>query len=239
MSMLKILGAMAKQRVAAASAPRAARPVRTRAPLGLHQESAVEFSPVAQVLVAAAGGMMPEFEHNQFVTAVGRFQMFGFDVFRSYLSDGRSFIQTVADRADPARAVECRLYVTHHQAVPAAEAEWNFLLAEADGYIGYPMFQLDAPGGQQVQYPRLWSPGPSRIEPVVSHETLVHASGATSRVEHRSMQYARRLGGGSETDLSEYLVAAAVISDEGATFDVFLGLDLDVPATLKVFASAA
>ena len=113
----------------------------------------------------------------------------------------------------------------HDVADAADESEWDFLLSDDDGYVGYPFFDIGDVDDGGVRYPRLWTPGQTRIAPVEVEEIVTFADGTTATVSHRLMQYGRSLGEGSGAT-SEYLLADVVQTEDGASFDVLLGFDL-------------
>jgi hypothetical protein len=225
---------------------RSAKPVHTPTPLGLHQGTAVQISPAAPIVLSARGGILPSFQGAQSVTAVGQMEMFGLRTFRSYLSDGVSFIETIADRTDPAKASQCRLYTSYKEMEPGDDG-WNDLLNDADGRIGlfqFDLYRSDANPNPAdiVPYPRMWfGGGGNRVEPLIVQETITAADGSAVLVEHRLMQYGRTLG--TERDApSEFLWAEAIIvrgarpEDERASFNLSIGMDLAAP-NLTVFQS--
>lgn len=234
MSFLSFIGHMAGAKYQDLTARRAAT-TRTTAPLRLGQGAAVDVDPTPRVLLEAAGGVMPHFEHSQVVVSVGRLKMYGHDVYRSYLSDGRSFIQTVADPSDPSASLETRFYTTIMERAPASQEDWDFLLAEADGYVGYPVFEFPDAAGNQVRYARLWAPGDTRIAPEKAAEILTEADGSATSIQHQHMQYGRALGQGAGAT-AEYLITSVVRTADGATFDLFLGMDL-AKGDLRVYAA--
>lgn len=252
MTVLSLLGRMSKLKYEAWSAHKVA-PVRTPAPLGLHQGSSVQISAVPMVLAQGDGAVFPDVDSNQMVISVGSFAMFGQRVFRSYLSDGRSYIQTVADAHDPAKSVETRLYTLHTETLPSNPSDIAFLLGSAGrsewsaatgtnivveeptpALIGWPLFQIDDAAKGPVLFPRLWGTGDAPASPSQANETLVNSDGNTFQVAHWMMQYGRVLGVNSTT--SEFLIAEFIETAEGAAFNASVGVALD-DTMLSVMAS--
>lgn len=221
MSYFGFLASMAKVKLGHLTETRQEAPVRTQAPLNLSQTCVVELSPVPYILAQAAGARMEPVAEKQIVVAVGALTLFGTEVFRSYLSDGRSFIQTVVDPRASHGVGECRLYTSYMEDAPADADAWAFFLADEDGYIGYPMFDIK----DGTRFWRMWSPGETRIAPLMATESIVDAQGGTTPVRHRMMQYGRRLGD-TEAAVSEYLLVAAVEHPDGASFNAWLGIDV-------------
>jgi hypothetical protein len=256
MSYFSFLTAMAKHKLdKTLHQPKENPPVHTPAPLNLTQGSVVTISSVPFILAEAAGSRTPTVEEKQIVQAVGKLTLFGREVTRSYLSDGKSFIQTVADPKAANGVGECRLYTNHFEQTPASNLEWAFWLgqkkvsedkieefiAEEEGegrtvdqqfidmmrngetaYIGLEVFDLQ----DGTRFVRSWNEGSQPVPPQQFSETIYDATGGTTQVAYRAMQYGRRLGQ-SPTDPSEHLIVAVVEYADEASVNIVLGLDID------------
>jgi hypothetical protein len=251
MNVLSLVGRMTTQKYSRWKAGHPAAPCRTPAPLHLSQGATTGLSPVPLILAQAAGSIFPDLEAHQTVVSVGVMQLLGSTWIRSYLSDGRSFIETVADRADPSKSAQTRLYTLHTERTPATPDDWAFLLGapaitqvdpETGGdtvtqeatpaLIGYRLFQIDDPDKGAVLFSRAWQPGDTDIGPVTAVETITDAAGVSFRATHMLMAYSRVIGG-----VTEHLIAEAVETDDGAVFNASVGLDFDA-AGLSVLAPA-
>jgi hypothetical protein len=124
---------------------------------------------------------------------------------------------------------ECRYFRPFDEVYPATEQEWAFWLDDADGYIGYPVF--DAKG---TLYQRVLSPGDTRVAPLWFEETVEQADGTRTRVEHTAMLYARPVQApGGQT--WEYLLVSAVQAADGSAWvDLMLGIDL-LPSAVTAY----
>lgn len=255
-SITSLVGRMIRHRLATpAPAPR---PVRTPAPLGLCQGASVAIPMVPCILARSAGGIMPELAERETVVSVGCMRLFGHDVYRSYLGDGRSFIETTADPKNPAKSLVTRLYTLHTEILPGSADDVAFLLGSPPRYlrdsntqenvvvaeavpalIGWPLMPLAVAGQGELQYPRQWSLGAAGgqeagqvpVAPEQAGETVVDGSGVTFRAEHRMMLYGRHLDEG----VTEYLVSETIETDEGLVWDRSIGLDV-MPDDLSVLS---
>lgn len=232
MSMIGLMASMAKRKGAKlfGSAEPAGRRVDV-VPLKLHQLAVIDINIAPFIIAESLGGRMPSVESNQTVVAVGKFNLFGMSAYRSYLSDGRSFIQTVSSpKSDNSVGIsECRLYTLQRdEQTPQTEAEWADLLAESDGWVGHYTFGVpkdqNNPAEDVVWYPRLWSPSDKRISPVSVQENIFETNGSSHWAKHQMMQYGRQLG--STNDPSEYLLPTVSETSDGAVFDIWIGIDL-------------
>ena len=211
------------------------KPFRSPAPLGLHQQSAVQFDATMQVLHQVGGGVLPQFETSQSVTSVGRMSHSGNEFVRSYLSGGKCFVETVPDRQDRTKSVQSRLWVEIMDIVPATAAQWADLLRPDEGLVGWNAFQLDATAVRAaVIYGRAWAPGGAQwVPPVKVTENVAGLNGVSMPVEHEMMLYSRPLENGG----GEYLLADVMKTEEAASLDVFIGVDI-LPSQMTVLASA-
>jgi hypothetical protein len=229
------------------------KPVRTPAPLGLTQGATVEIPLVPFVLAQGAGAVIGDLDAHQQVVSVGKLAVFGESYTRSYLSDGRSYIETVASKLNPAQSIQTRLYTLHTEKMPSNDDEWAFLLGkdaktlrdtntETDvvieeavpALIGWPLFQLEDDKKGSIVFPRAWEPGEAPLDPVEVEETITDAAGNSFVARHMMMVYGRALDDGRT---GEFLIAEAIETDEGAVFNASVGLDVD-PAGLSILPPA-
>lgn len=202
-------------------------------PLDMHPGSLVTIPEIDLVLAESEGSILPKITGNQTVTAMGQYQLFGLDVFHSYLSQDGAFIRTVA-KGD--KVMECAIFVRRDRIEPQSEEDWAFWLghyhdgdfAEA-GLIGWPQFQVDDP--EKIIYDRSWNPSVSGIKPITFMETVTHKSELREMVNHEAMEYSRRLS----TDIVETIFVTLAHSGNQASVDIYVGIPLNVN-NLKVLA---
>ena len=123
---------------------------------------------------------------------------------------------------------ECRYFTPIDSVAPADEGEWGFWLDEQEGMIGWPEFQTK----DGRIYPRIWSPGTSRIPPFVLSETLQTLRGTGTAVSH-AMLYGAPTGAASPAPEREYILVAAVERNGQAAVEIAAGIDVN-PASLSL-----
>lgn len=193
----------------------------TLVPLDLSQESMVEIATVPMILATDAGLLVKELPEKHIVSAVGTINIPGIILYHSYLSNGDgAFLQIVNDN-------EIRLYTPYAEIIPSSSTDpddflsWNFWLDEKDGYIGAPIMQGTNEDGAH-QYIRSVSPSnPGRIPPIKTQEAILSSDNKTEILQHRLMQYERQVN-----NLNEYLFVSAVESSNGASVNMWLGMDV-------------
>lgn len=146
-------------------------------------------------------------------------------VHRLHLGEDR-FLQLHLDAAG--QPDECRYFQVIDEVTPADAEEWGFWLDESEGMIGWSEFQTK--DGQL--YPRLWSPGLTRIEPFEMNEQLATVAG-TRTVKSHAMLYARSLGTQPPAPQTEYILVSAIERDGEAWVQVAAGIDIN-PASLSL-----
>ena len=245
MSMMKLIAGMVSYRL---EDRKEITPYKTpNVPLNLAQGATVDINIAPFVLVEAAGGRFPTIETNQYVVGVSKFDLFGMTCYRSYLSDGRTFIQTVvpsttksSPKAKDQVDVLCNIYTLQRdeQGSPE-EAFWDSLLNTKDGWIGLNFFGLPKvqanPAEDVVWYPRAWMAGDERINPVSFRETIYDISGSANWAKHETMLYGRALTTASN-GVNEYVLPTVTeTADGGAAFVIWIGIDIN-PSMLSVIA---
>ncbi len=123
---------------------------------------------------------------------------------------------------------ECRYFTPIDSVTPADPAEWDFWLNPAEGMIGWPEFQTK----DGKLYPRVWSPGASRIEPFVLSEALQTLRGTQTVVSH-AMLYGAPTGAAAPAPEREYILVAAVERNGQASVEIAAGIDVN-PASLSL-----
>jgi hypothetical protein len=219
--------------------------VPTVTPLELTQGALVKFDGPDIALAQANGSIVPNIDGEQTVIAVGKQKLFGLDVYHSYLSDNKSFIQTVIAKD---KTVECKLFVLRDEVAPQNVQEWEFWmstykrgkdgeimvdpktgeeLVEEYGLIGWPEFQIDGP--PPIKYSRSWMPGAEGgVIPVNYHEHVSNGqSSATVDIEHESMEYTRTLGKGASATTEYVFVTASSHGNGESGIDIFVGIALN------------
>lgn len=267
MSMLSIMGRMAADRVDRLTSRGPLPPVRTPVPMGLHQESAVEFSATGLLMLEAMGSVMPSPKAMQNVVSVGQYTIGQVTVNRSYLSDGKSFIETIADPKDRTKATSARLYVNERELVPSNNLEWNFLLGDPSipqvdqngnqlvdqygrplmnepGILGLTEFDLNVPANaptKMVPFARTKQGGPW-VPLEVFQETIRDATGHSLVYAHNIMNFWRDIDGSGKQGSFEYLLTDIIEPPEGSNdvtcLDIFVGIDVNA-SLMTVYPSKA
>ena len=196
-----------------------------RGPLGLALGRAVSLEEAPFILVGDAIQISHPGDPCQ-VIGHGTVEAGGVTAHRFYLAGpgGKlaGMLQVVPD-------AECRFFRPFDEVYPASEDEWGFWLADADGYIGYPLFET-----KLGLFQRLWNPGRSRVPPLALVETVTKTDGGRSTAELSSMLYGRQVTtpGGSA---NEYLLVSAVRAGDGTAWvDLMLGIDL-LPSSVTAY----
>lgn len=214
------------------------KPMRTKTPMRLSQDSSVTISITPLILAEIAGALFKnaDLPTTQKIDAVGELAMLGLTYHRCYLSQTEGAFIQFASRG--AEILETRLFRMYdslpREGDPNLTAQdWAFWLADDDGYIGLPVMQSsDADGG--LPYQRTWGGGDQRVNPMMVTERIVGITGYEMFVRHRMMLYSRTL---TDPKLAEHLLVSAVETDSGASVNLWLGLDL-ATNDLTAFAAA-
>jgi hypothetical protein len=206
-------------------------------PLGLRISAMVEIPEVDFIL----GGNDLKIKHPGAGTAVlsyGTFPVGDSSVKRFYLDakDSPYLLQIVVDAKNIIE--ECKLFMPYDEIFPD---DWGFWLGDADGYIGYSVFQIK----DGTQYFRVWQNEGAqnvlqedgqgnrltRIPPLRFDETIYMDPYAqrTETVAYDSMLYGRHVN----ENVDEYLLVSAVDESDGASVQIMVGIDLQ-PASIKV-----
>jgi hypothetical protein len=206
-------------------------------PLGLRFNCIVEIPEVDFILA----GKDLKIQHpgtSLIVRSYGTFAVSNSKVHRFYFewSSRVYMLQVVADSNQVVE--ECKFFMSFDEVYPE---DWDFWLAERDGYIGLSIFQTK----DGVQYDRVWQDseaeihldqdasgnGLTRIRPVQFLETVYSDpyGEVTETVKCDSMLYGRNVN----ENVDEYLLLSAVNEREGASIQIMVGLELE-PASIKV-----
>lgn len=213
MSIIRLLSAIVERKLSPTAKPLAY--ILRDVPLNLGQGSIVSFEITTRILAEAAGSIFPEIPEKQSVIAVGKMTLFGIPVYRSYLSDHRSFIQTCVVNNEVS---EVRLYsLERDEQYAQSAADWTFLLDKEQGALGWEAFEINRENSA-VSYTRMWGDG-NRVDPQKVSETVEDINGNVSRISHYLSQYGRVLN----DDLNEYLIPE-ISNEEG--FNIWVGIDL-------------
>jgi len=221
-SLLKVI----KQNNLAANAPK---PLRTKTPMRLSQDSAMSISITPMILAEAAGAMFKsDLPTDEKVFAVGSISLFGQNFYHSYLSQVEGAFIQICSHND--KVVDMRLFRPLDEVIPASEDDWEFWLENEDGNIGRPSIQTK----DGTIFDRAWGGGDQRISPFILDESVLDVSGANSIVKHRMMLYKRPL---TDPKLTEYLLVSAVQTHNEASVNLWLGIDL-AASDLTVYAAS-
>jgi hypothetical protein len=206
-------------------------------PLGIRINGIVEIPEVDFIL----GGNDLKIKYpgsSNIVSSYGYFPVGDSKVHRFYLDAGETIylLQVVLDRQQAIE--ECKLFMPYDELFPD---DWDFWLAERDGYIGYEIFQTK----DGVQYFRVWGSDEeptvvaqdeqgnqiTRISPFEFIETI-HTNpygDQTETVKYDSMMYGRHVN----ENVDEYLIVSAVNERDGASVQIMVGIELQ-SASIKV-----
>jgi len=173
------------------------------------------------------------------VEAYGKADISGSVVHRFYLADtenenNQSMLQVItsgrAGEHEP-RVEECRLFKTLDEIFPQSEDEWGFWLDDADGYIGWHLFE----DKNQTRYQRVWGEDDrDKIPPVSFSETVYFdpQGNHTTRIDSTGMLYGRWIN--EEDNAAELLLLSTEASnDDQALVHIYTGVDL-IPGSFTV-----
>jgi hypothetical protein len=160
------------------------------------------------------------------VTAVSSLQAGQVSLTRLHLGESGAFLQLAV--SDSGAVEECRFFTLLDRESPPDEDTWDVWLNEDQGLVGWPQFQtLD---GQL--YDRVWSPGTSRIDPIL-FDTRITTLNEKLSMTTRAMLYARPTGLADPAPQTEYLMIGVVEDRDQAWVDLHAGIDLN-PAALTL-----
>ncbi|MGC8906975.1 MAG: DUF2491 family protein [Desulfomonilaceae bacterium] len=207
-------------------------------PLGLRLNGMIEIDEVDFIL-GQPNLKVKRPENTEIILSYGRFLIGSSTVHRCYFSsaDTPYMLQIVSDDRSGALE-ECKLFMAHDEIYPQ---DWDFWLSERDGYIGLSIFQLK----DGTLYWRVWENDDAQmivqqdaqgepithIPPVQFIETMYYDvyGDRSETLKHDAMLYGRHVN----QDVDEYLLISAVNEKEGASVQIWLGLELS-PAALKI-----
>jgi hypothetical protein len=145
---------------------------------------------------------------------------------RLYLPEEKGFFQIHLNTAG--QPDECRFFSLVDEVHPGSEDEWAFWLDPAEGMIGWPEFQTK----DGKVYPRLWTPGSSRVQPRTLYENGTDVKGMTVRTLS-TMLYAAPTGAADPAPATEYIMVSAIEQGGQAWVEVHAGIDVN-PAALSL-----
>jgi hypothetical protein len=168
----------------------------------------------------SAGGMLVS------VTRVSTVSDGAATLHRLYLPEEKGFFQLHLNTAG--QPDECRFFSLVDEVHPGSEDEWAFWLDPSEGMVGWPEFQTR----DGKVYPRLWTPGPSRVQPRTLYESVTDVKDTTSRTLH-TMLYAAPTGAADPAPATEYIMVSAIEQGDQAWVEVHAGIDVN-PAALSL-----
>ncbi len=246
--LFQLLSSMAKKKWDKATSPR---PPHTITPIkDLTQGSAIEINPVPLILSQGNGSSIKTIDRSM-VIAVSEITQHSGRLFRCYLSQEEGAFLQFATSNSSLDILECRLFQPYDEIVPMwdnvepgedQDLSWSFWLADdpdpdVGGLIGCPIMpsKNDDLGedGQPKFFQRSWLPSNKRILPFELNEHLISQSGDVTELKHLMMNYRRPLKGNQ----TEYLLVSCVESNDEASVNFWLGIDIQV-SDLTVYAPA-
>jgi hypothetical protein len=230
----------------------AVKPQHSLVPLNLHQGSAVTLPDLDIALAQSDGSILPNVTSKQTIIAVGTMKLFDLNVYHSYLSDGTSFLRTIADRVGNVK--EVTLFTNKDEIIPQTQEDWEFWLGSYQkdgagqfvrdssgatiiaeyGLIGWNAFSVDGP--PQIIYDRAWGASDKGIEPISYTETIVGLDGSRNVVGHEGMEYSRVLGTEPNLITEDLMVSLAQIGNQ-ASVNIYVGIPLNIK-DLQVLAAS-
>jgi hypothetical protein len=168
----------------------------------------------------SAGGMLVS------VTRVSTVSDGAATLHRLYLPEEKGFFQLHLNTAG--QPDECRFFSLVDEVHPGSEDEWAFWLDPVEGMVGWPEFQTR----DGKVYPRLWTPGSSRVQPRTLYESITDVKDTTSRTLH-TMLYAAPTGAADPAPTTEYIMVSAIEQGDQAWVEVHAGIDVN-PAALSL-----
>lgn len=177
--------------------------------------------------------------NTEVILSCGRFLIGESTAHRFYFSSADTpYMLQVVTRGNDGTIEECKLFMAHDEIYPQ---DWDFWLSERDGYIGLSVFQLK----DGTLYWRVWENDDAQvvvqqdaqgepvthIPPVQFIETMYYDAygDRNETLKHDAMLYGRHVN----QDVDEYLLISAVNERDGASVQIWLGLELS-PTALKV-----
>lgn len=196
-------------------------------PLGLSFSRLLSFDELPFLLQVEQGLQLTSPGTNRTVVAHGRIDLEVVTWHRFYLSDEKSMLQIGVDKGGKVLEDEVRLFQDHDEVFPDSPEAWGFWLDDADGYIGYPLFQSKE---QRFDYFRMWRPGNERVKPMTFQERLTTAppQSRSFPVYHTAMLYGRTLppAPGRSESHSELLLVSAVQRQQESWVEIQIGMPL-------------
>jgi hypothetical protein len=209
-------------------------------PLGIHIGGKIQLEQTS-FLLGRKGEIPLQLESpgkELIVIAYGQIKYDNANVYRIYLesvdSSKEAMLQIVEEDGNIA---EIRLFRTIDEIYPTDEDEWDFWLAEADGYIGLNEFSLkeeDFPDSIPPSYLRVWGEDSQfRVKPLEWKEFLRSAQDESRiiQITHQLMLYGRWVN--EDNDIAEYVLLDMEESSDEACVNVFLGIEIE-PAGIKM-----
>lgn len=224
----------------------------TQTPLGAHQGSVVTLPEIDFALAEADGSICVPPSGTLVVTAVGKYILFGLDVYHCYFGYEGAFLQLVT-KANNMNVEQARYFHLRSEIQPRNSQEWEFWLGSwqkndqgeflrdgngiaiklEEGLIGFPQFQVDT--NPPLIYDREWQPGAGSVNPVKITEKVLDVSGQTHYIKREAMEYSRSLSDNDPTKV-ESLLACVVEDNNSASVNIFIGIQLE-HAAIKVLSS--
>jgi len=207
-------------------------------PLGLRFNGMVEVDEVDFILGQPDLKVVRP-SNAEVILSYGRFLMGASTVHRCYFSSADTpYMLQIVTGGSSGALEECKLFMAHDEIYPQ---DWDFWLSEREGYIGLSIFQIqdgtlywrvwENEGAQAIVQQDSQDESVTHIPPVQFIETMYFdAYGDRSEtLKHDAMLYGRHVN----ENVDEYLLISAVNEKDGASVQIWLGLELS-PTALKI-----
>ncbi|MBF0370068.1 MAG: DUF2491 family protein [Magnetococcales bacterium] len=192
-------------------------------PFGLVPGMPITVEETPFILHESQGGQLQWPGQDLVISAMGRFDLEGVQLYRFYLDQGKGFLEVaVAPNGEPFDG-GTRFFQSHDEINPSSAQEWEFWLSEEDGSIGLSKFK-SVKGS--FLYNRVWGRGDEQVAPLSMEEQhfFPEEVEAEAAVSHQAMLYARLLEGEGNV---EYALLSAVETADEAWVEISMGLDLE------------
>lgn len=189
-------------------------------PLGLSQGKNVTLDTALLMKAEQSGSMVPSFDKNYRVGAVGSFTLMGMSFYRFYLGEGdETFLQFIMDSSNNVK--ECMLFTKVVSATPDEDG-WDYLCGD-QGMLGLYELSLKTKTDEDIVYKRVFEPyngKNTRIEPKEFYETILAEDGSEFKTKCGGVLYSRDLGDDEEY---AWVQVMTILQDDTTSCDAYIG----------------